>query len=127
MTRNVGDHLFEEEQCVPPHVRGNFPAEFIVARRSEFHAPAPVFEHGEGRLAHAEHQIGQRIFARIHRPDDVGHARPQRACTLGDPIEQFDVTRRLLPLRDFAQNRDLRESCPQVVVQVRRQSCAHPH
>src|ERR1017187_5884416 len=50
MAGYVRDYLFEEEQCVTPHVRGNFPAKLVVSGRPELHAAPVVFKHRERRL-----------------------------------------------------------------------------
>src|SRR5262245_2247608 len=118
----VVNGLFEDQVKLPPQI-GIEPEFQPAGGRAEAKLDLARGEDVAGESTHALRQIANSVAPRIDRPDDVAHRIHQVARSVGDLRERFAYavlfTAESLA-RDFAEDSDLREARPYVVMQILR-------
>jgi hypothetical protein len=118
---DVGHAFLQHQVDLAPHVGAEL--EIVRPFRSvEGQIDIGAAERVLGEAAHAVHEIAERIGIRVHGPDDVAHGVHEGARGLGNPLERIRQLGAavILPLpRDLGQDRNLRQTRADIVVQVR--------
>ena len=120
--------LFEGQKQIPSDVAPKPPMLPGIVR-VEAELDATQHEDFLGVLAHSPRQVEQAVPGRVDGPDDVAHRANGFACDAGDrgqwSARYGAPDAGVLPRGYFTEQRDARQVCPDVVMQVGGNSRPH--